>query len=96
MTRFGSGFTCWIEQRLLREDRDDLTEAIGFLARTEGLSLDVAEHVATMTGTTASDVIAAYKADNSKWAGTQATLDRPDLAALDDHRDTIATCHYQG
>ncbi|MEQ4718998.1 hypothetical protein [Nonomuraea sp. B19D2] len=81
VTRFHSGFTRWIEQRLLREDHDDLTEAIGFLARTEGLSPDVVDHVATMTGTTVSDVIAAYQADNTAWAGTQAAFDRSYLAA---------------
>jgi hypothetical protein len=95
VTRFHSGFTRWIEQRLLPEDPDDLTEAIGFLARTEGLSPEVAEHVATMTGTRTSDVIAAYQADNTAWADTQATFDRPDLAALDDHLDAVAYWHDQ-
>jgi hypothetical protein len=95
VTRFDSGFTCWTEQRLLGEDPDDLTEAIGFLARTEGLSPDVADHVATMTGTLTSDVIAAYQADNTEWAAIQATFDRPDLTALDDHLDTVARCHDQ-
>ncbi|ACZ86572.1 hypothetical protein [Streptosporangium roseum] len=95
MTRFRSGFTRWIEQRLLRDDPDDLIEAIGFLARTEGLSPDVAEHVATMTGTMTSDVVAAYQADNTEWASTQATFDHPDLTALDDHLDTVAYCRHQ-
>lgn len=94
MTRFTSGFTRWIEKRLLHDDPDDLIEAIGFLARTEGLSPDVADHVATMTGTMASDVIAAYRGDNTEWAGTQATFDRPDLAALDDHLDTVVYCRH--
>ncbi|MFE3455135.1 hypothetical protein ACFXJ8_40065 [Nonomuraea sp. NPDC059194] len=92
MTRFHSGFTRWIEQRLLHEDPDDLAEAIGVLARAEGLSPDVADLVAAMTGTTISDVIAAYKTDNTEWARTQATFDRSDLAALDDHLDMIARC----
>ncbi|MFB4279148.1 MULTISPECIES: hypothetical protein [unclassified Nonomuraea] len=92
MTRFHSGFTRWMEQRLLREDPDDLIEAIGILARTEGLPSDVADFVAAMTGTTTSDVIAAYKTDNTAWARTQAVFDRPDLTALDDHLDTIAHC----
>ncbi|WP_043633820.1 hypothetical protein [Nonomuraea candida] len=95
MTRFHSGFTRWIERRLLCEDADGLTEAIGFLARTQGLSPDVADQVAAMTGTSAGDVIAAYRADNTAWAGTQATFDRPDLTALDAHLDAVASCHDQ-
>ncbi|NBE98936.1 hypothetical protein FE391_37635 [Nonomuraea sp. KC401] len=82
-TRFHSGFTRWIEQRLLREDHDDLTEAIGFLARTRGLSPGVADHIATTTGTTVSDVLAVFQAGNTTWAATQAAFDRSGLAALD-------------
>ncbi|MFI7453494.1 hypothetical protein ACIBQX_38810 [Nonomuraea sp. NPDC049714] len=79
MARFHSGFTCWIEQRLLREDPDDLTEAIGALARTEGLSPQVADHVAAMSGTTSKDVVTTCQGDDTECAGAPETFDRPDL-----------------
>lgn len=91
---FHSGFIDWIRQRLLaRDDSDDLVEVIGYLARTQGLPHDVADLVAAMTGTTIAEVIAAYQADNTAWAGTQAIFDRPELTALEEHLATIAHCH---
>lgn len=94
-----SGFTDWIRRRLPAaprpqgDDSDDLVEVIGYLARTQGLPHDVADMVAAMTGTTVAEVTAAYRADNTAWAGAQAVFDRPDLAALDEHLATIAHCH---
>ncbi|WP_370423126.1 hypothetical protein AB8O64_32290 [Streptomyces sp. QH1-20] len=92
-SEFHSGFTRWIEQRIAPEDRDDHIEVFGVLARVYGLTADVADVVAAMTGTTVGDVVAAYKADNTEWARTQAVFDRPDLVALEAHLDTIARRH---
>lgn len=86
---FRSGFTRWIEQRADPADRDGSIEVFGVLARTCGLSGDVADLIAAMTGTTADEVVAAYKADNTEWARTQAVFDQPDLAALEAHLDAI-------
>ncbi|MEV4867732.1 hypothetical protein [Streptomyces syringium] len=90
---FHSGFTRWIEQRIAPEDRDDNIEVFGVLARACGLTAEVADVVAAMTGTTVGDVVAAYKTDNTEWARTQAVFDRPDLVALEAHLDTIARRH---
>lgn len=91
---FHSGFIDWIRRRLLAgDDSDDLVEVIGYLARTQGLPHDVADLVAAMTGTTIAEVVAAYRADNTAWTGTQAIFDRPELAALEEHLTAIAHCH---
>ncbi|MBB5120550.1 hypothetical protein AF335_11515 [Streptomyces eurocidicus] len=89
---FRSGFTRWIEQRTPSGGRADGTadiEVYGVLARAYGLTNDVAELVAAMTGTTVGEVVAAYKADNTEWARTQAVFDGPDLMALDAHLDAL-------
>lgn len=89
---FRSGFTRWMEERTSPGARDDGTadiEVYGVLARAYGLTDDVAEMVAAMTGTTVGEVVAAYKADNTEWARAQAVFDGPDLLPLDAHLDAI-------
>ncbi|MEU3978356.1 hypothetical protein ACIQIG_33130 [Streptomyces bacillaris] len=82
-------FRQWIAQRLGPDLPAEAAALYAPVNRYHGLSHTTADTIATITGTTVSDVMAAHRADLDAWAVEQELRSHPGLAVVDADLDRI-------